>query len=108
MDASTTTLSQDRGAIYEQHSVARTLVLHLLPGALILAFFVAIAPLVVRGLGFPPVMAVYLAILFVLIPFELGYLIYQARKNGTSVGNIVLHRQRVPRGQFLALGVALF
>ena len=108
MDASTTTLSQDRGAIYEQHSVARTLVLHLLPGALILAFFVAIAPLVVRGLGFPPVMAVYLAILFVLIPFELGYLIYQARKNGTSVGNIVLYRQPVPRGQFLALVVALF
>ena len=59
MDAPTTH-SQDSGAIYEQHSVARTLVLHLLPGVLVLVFFVAVAPLV-RGIGFPPVMAVYLA-----------------------------------------------
>jgi hypothetical protein len=76
MDAPTT-LSQDSGAVYEQHSVARTLVLHLLPGALILVFFVAIAP-ILRGIGFPPVMAIYLATVSVLIPFELGYLIYQA------------------------------
>jgi uncharacterized protein len=108
MDVTPMTPSQQSSAIYEQHSVARTLVLHLLPGALILVFFVAIAPLVVRGLGFPPVMAVYLAILFVLIPFELGYLIYQARKRGVPLGDIVLYRQPVPRGQFLALVVALF
>ena len=81
MDA-TTTLSQDSGALYEQHSLARTLVLHLLPGVLMLVFFVAIAPLVVGGLGFPPLMTVYLAILFVLIPFELGYPLYQVRKKG--------------------------
>src|SRR5215213_8870570 len=108
MDAPATTLSQDSGAIYEQHPVSRTLVLHLLPGALLLVFFVAVAPLVVRGLGFPPAMAVYLAIVFVLIPFELGYLIYQARKNGTSLGNIVLYRQPVPKGQFVLLVGALF
>ena len=108
MDTTSTTLSRDSNAMYEQHSVARTLVLHLLPGALVLVFFVAVAPLVVRGLGLPPAMGVYLASVFVIIPFELGYLIYQARKNRTSLGNIVLYRQPVPRGQFLALVVALF
>ena len=108
MDAPATTLSQDSGAIYEQHPVSRTLVLHLLPGALMLVFFVAVAPLVVRGLGFPPAMTVYLAFVFVGIPFELVYLIYQARKMGTSLGNIVLCRQPLPRGQFVALVVALF
>jgi membrane protease YdiL (CAAX protease family) len=107
MDAPTTTLSQDSGAIYEQHSVARTLVLHLLPGVLVLVFFVAVAPLV-RGIGFPPVMAVYLASVFVIVPFELGYLIYQARKNGTSLGNIVLYRQPVPKGQLVLIVVLLF
>lgn len=106
MDAPTT-LSQDSGAVYEQHSVARTLVLHLLPGALILVFFVAIAP-ILRGIGFPPVMAIYLATVSVLIPFELGYLIYQARKNGTSLGNIVLYRQPVPKGQLVLIVVLLF
>jgi uncharacterized protein len=107
IDAPTTTFSQDSGAIYEQHSVARTLVLHLLPGVLILVFFVAVAP-ILWSLGFPPVMAVYLASVFVIIPFEVGYLIYQARKNSTSLGNMVLYRQPVPRGQFLALVGALF
>jgi len=109
MDTTPSTLSQDNSsAVDEQHSVPRTLVLHLLPGVLILVFFVAVAPLVVRGFGFPPAMAVYLAIVFVLIPFELGYLIYQARKNGTSLGEIVLYRQRVPKGQFVLLVGALF
>jgi uncharacterized protein len=108
MDVTPMTPSRDSSTIYEQHSVARTLVLHLLPGALIVVFFVAVAPLVMRGLGLPPAMAVYLAFVFVGIPFELGYLIYQARKTGTSLGDIVLYRQPLPRGQFLALVVALF
>ena len=108
MDTTPTTLSPNTSsAVEEQHSLARTLVLHLLPGVLILAFFVAVAPLL-RGIGFPPVMAVYLAIVFVLIPFELGYLIYQARKNGTSLGNIVLYRQPVPRGQLFLIVLTLF
>ncbi len=50
----------------EQHSLVRTVVLHLLPGALITAVYIVAAP-VVRGLGFPSIMAFFLAILFVLI-----------------------------------------
>src|SRR5215212_2466609 len=108
MDTTPSTLSQDNSsAVDEQHSVPRTLVLHLLPGVLILVFFVAVAPLVVRGFGFPPALAVYLAIAFVLIPFELGYLIYQARKNGTTLGSVVLYRQPVRRAQFVALVLGL-
>src|SRR5215216_3802360 len=101
------TLSRDN-ALDKQHSAARTLVLHLLPGTLLLAFFVAVAPVVVRGFGFPPVMAIYLTIVFVLIPFELGYLVYQARMKGTSLGTIVLYRQPVPKRQFVLLVGALF
>jgi membrane protease YdiL (CAAX protease family) len=108
MDTTPSTLSQDNSsAVDEQHSVPRTLVLHLLPGVLVLVFFVAVAPLL-WGFGLPPVMAIYLASVFVLIPFELGYLVYQARKTGTSLGNIVLYREPVPRGQFVLLVVALF
>jgi membrane protease YdiL (CAAX protease family) len=91
---------------FEQHSAARTVVLHLLPGALITAFYAGAAP-VVRGLGFPSLMAIFLAIAFVLIPFELGYLIYQARKNSTTLGRVVLYRQSVSRGQFVALVIGL-
>ena len=91
----------------EQHSLARTVVLHLLPGVLMVAFYVLAAP-VVRSLGFPSLMAIYLAILFVLIPFELGYLFYRARKNWSSLGSVVLYREPVPKGQFVALVLGLF
>ncbi len=90
----------------EQHSLTRTVVLHLLPGALMVAFYVLAAP-VVRSLGFPSLMAIYLAILFVLIPFELGYLFYRAQKKGSSLGSVVLYREPVPRGQLVALVLGL-
>jgi hypothetical protein len=96
-----------RGIAAAQHSVAHTVVLHLLPGVLMAAFYVLAAPLV-RGLGFPSLMAIYLAILFVLLPFELGYLLYQAKKSRTSLGSVVLYREPVPRAQFVALVLCLF
>jgi uncharacterized protein len=91
----------------DQHSLRRTLVLHLLPGALITVFFVAAVP-VVRSLGFPSIMALFLAIAFVLVPFQLGYLLYQSRSEGRSFGSVVDYREPVPRGQFLVLVAGLF
>jgi uncharacterized protein len=94
-------------AVDDQHSLTRTLVLHLLPGALITVFYAGAAPFV-RSLGFPSIMAIFLAVAFVLVPFELGYLWYRARKTGASLGSLILYRQPVPRGQFVALVVSLF
>jgi uncharacterized protein len=94
-------------AVDDHHSAVRTLVLHLLPGTLILVFYAGAAPFV-RSLGFPSIMAIFLAVAFVLIPFELGYLWYRATKTGASLGSIVLYRQPVPRGQFVVLVASLF
>ena len=102
----TSKTSTGKGIADEQHSLARTVVLHLLPGVLMVAFYVLAAPLV-RSLGFPSLMAIYLAILFVLIPFELGYLFYRARRNRSSLGSVVLYREPVPRAQFVALVLGL-
>lgn len=103
----TSKTSTGKGIADAQHSVAQTVVLHLLPGVLMVAFYVLAAPLV-RSLGFPSLMAIYLAILFVLIPFELGYLFYRARRNGSSLGSVVLYRESVPRVQFVVLVLGLF
>ena len=103
----TSRASAGEAAAGVQHSVARTVVLHLLPGALTTVFYVLAAP-VVRGFGFPSLMAIFLAILFVLIPFELGYLLYRASDAGTSLGGVVLYREPVPRGRFSALVLSLF
>jgi uncharacterized protein len=89
--------------------MARSAVLHLLPGALITLFYVLLAP-IVRELGFPALMAIFLAILFVLIPFELGYLLYESRRlNGDlSLRGVVLYREPVSPAQLAGLVVALF
>ena len=102
----TSQTSTGKGVADGQHSVARTVVLHLLPGVLMVAFYVLAAPLV-RSLGFPSLVAIYLAILLVLIPFELGYLFYRARRNRSSLGSVVLYREPVPRAQFVALVLGL-
>ena len=96
-------------AAVEQHSLGLSIALHLLPGVLILLFYVVTAPLAVR-LGFPPGTALFVSIAAILIPFELGYLFYQGRKrNGTfSLKGIVLFREPMPWWHYIALGLPLF
>ncbi|HEX6269900.1 MAG TPA: CPBP family intramembrane glutamic endopeptidase [Anaerolineales bacterium] len=85
----------------ESHTVGQTLVLHLLPGALITAFYFLTAPLVMRA-GYPGLMALLLAILVILIPFELGYLLYQGYKQSGrfSLKGVVLYREPMPLWQY--------
>jgi hypothetical protein len=81
----------------EQMPLGRSILLHLLPGALISAFYFLATPYVQRA-GYPPLAALLLGILLVLIPFELGWmLILGLRRNGRlSLQGIVLYRQPLP------------
>lgn len=87
----------------ERHSLAKSVILHLLPGVLILIFFVALAP-ILRGKGLPPVFTLFLAVAVVLVPFELGFLLYQARKAGStfSLRGVVRYRETIPKWQYFA------
>jgi CAAX protease family protein len=82
--------------------------LHLIPGALITVFFFLTAPAVIHA-GYPALMSLWLAILLILIPFELGFLTYQGKKlNGRySLEGVVLFRERIPTWQFVSLVAAL-
>lgn len=90
-------------------SIWKTIILHLFPGALITAFFFLAGPFLIRA-GFPPIMALYLAILLILIPFELGFLYYQGKKrNGRySLDGIVLYREQTPIRQMIFAIMGLF
>ena len=77
----------------EQHWLPRSIVLHLLPGAALFGFV-----LVAAALGMPAILALLVGIALVIVPIELGYLLYQGRrKSGRwSVWEVVEYREPLP------------
>lgn len=93
----------------EQHSIGQSLLLHLLPGLLItICYFVLIRPL--QEWGYPSLLALMLAVVFILLPFELGYLFYQGKKkNGRfSLDGIISYREAIPGWQYILWVPILF
>lgn len=92
-----------------QHTILHSLVLHLLPGFLIGGFYFLIRQ-PVQNLGYPSIMALMLAILFVLVPFELGYLLMQGKRvNGRyTLSGIIDYRNPVPWWQIILWSIIVF
>ena len=89
-------------------SLANTLAWHLIPGAAgTVVFFALAAPL--RSVGIPPIGAFLVAGLFVVLPIELGYLLYQGRRltGRPTLEGAVHYRQPVPRRTYWTLIPAL-
>ncbi len=87
----------------EQYALGRSIVLHLLPGAIATAVYVLTVPFF-TGLGYPSITALYLPMILAVIIMELGYLYYQAqKKNGThSLKGMVNYREHVPWWMYIA------
>ena len=94
---------------FADHSTLKTIILSLLPGLLVLAFFLVFAPIAYRY-SIPVLSVIIVAIPLVLIPFELGYLYVQGKKlNGRySLKGIVLFREKIPQLRFILLFLAAF
>lgn len=92
-----------------QQPILQSIVLHLLPGILATLVYVIAAPFL-NSLGYPSNFAFLLAGLFVLVPFELGFLFHQGKKrNGTlSLNGIVLYREPMPLKQYVLFATTLF
>lgn len=92
----------------EQHSIGRSLALHLLPGVFILALFVGSVPLVMRA-GFPPIFAMIAVGVTCGLGFQIWHLFYEGKKrNGRwSLDGIVDYRNPMPIWQYFVL-VPLF
>jgi hypothetical protein len=75
-----------------QQPIFPSIALHLLPGVLTTLAYVITAPSL-NSMGYPSNFAFLLTGLFVLVPFELGFLLYRGKKsNGTlSLDGIALH-----------------
>lgn len=87
-----------------QHSLARSILLHLLPGIAILAVYVALQP-VAASFGFPALFALLAAVLLAGIPLQLGHLlVLGSRRNGRwSLEGIVVLRERLRPRQYALL-----
>jgi len=94
-------------AIEEQHSIGKSLSLHLLPGVFILVIFVVSAPFFMSA-GFPSMLAIIVGAAFGLA-FQVWHLYSLGKKrNGRwSLEGIVGYREPMPVWQYFAL-VPLF
>ncbi len=91
-----------------KHSTMQTIVLSLFPGFLVLAFYTLFCRYA-DHFGIPSILVIFVAIAVILVPFELGFLLYQGRKvnNRISFNNVVLYREKVPIIQFIIFVVIL-
>jgi uncharacterized protein len=85
----------------EQLPLAKLLMLFLIPGALMTMAFVALAP-VVETLGLPPIVALLVAIVGVLVPVELGVVLWAGRGSGSRL-SVITYRRPMPLRTWLWL-----
>jgi membrane protease YdiL (CAAX protease family) len=90
------------------HKIWQSIGLHLIPGVLITIFIYFANPLLQKA-GFPSMMGIMLAILVILIPFELGYLFYQSKKSTgrLSIREVIGEQQPVIWWQFALIVTGL-
>jgi membrane protease YdiL (CAAX protease family) len=92
----------------EQHSLGKSVLLHLVPGIVFTIIYILGVRYTV-GRGVPPFFVFLIAGILFLIPFELGYLFYQAKKRNKSFSlkEIVGFRFKIPKWQYIVLPALL-
>lgn len=93
----------------EQHPLSLSILLHLLPGILIMGGFFLLAPLFARW-GLPALWALGSADMLLFLPFVFALLYYQGyqRNDRLSLDGVVLYRQPIPLWQYLVLVPIVF
>ena len=94
---------------FPQHSLLKSTLLHILPGAGTTLAFVLLKPLLDPS-GFPPLLAFLLAVLLVDLPLQLAIMLFEGKKlNGRlSLKGVVLYRDKVSWKTFALVSVAAF
>lgn len=94
---------------YPQQSLWKSIVLHILPGALVALAFVALKPFLDFS-GYPPLLSFLLVVLVIDVPFMWGVMLYEGwKKDGRlSLNRVVLYREKVSWKRFLPVFVGAF
>jgi membrane protease YdiL (CAAX protease family) len=93
----------------DQHSLAKSFLLHIIPGTLATAAILVFKQLI-DLIGYPPLLAFLLAILLIDILFMLGVMLIEGKKlNGRfSLEGVVLYREKVSWKTFALVFVGAF
>ncbi|GGL46913.1 lysostaphin resistance A-like protein [Nocardia sp. KC 131] len=93
----------------DRHSLPLSVVLHLVPGALIVAVYLLIGEPFVEAIGYPAFAGWAIALCLVLIPVQLGLLWLGRQRNGRFSLHGVLHYtdKPVPRAKLVVMVIAL-
>jgi uncharacterized protein len=95
-------VSSNHSRATQQLALPRLVALFLVPGALMTLMYVVIAPLIETA-GFPPIAALLVAILFILVPFELGVMLRAGRGQPQRIRSVVPYRRPMPFRDWLWL-----
>jgi len=92
----------------KQISISKSISLHLLPGAVGSIVYIIIAPSLIKN-GYPSLLGILIAAAAVILPIELGYLFYEARKvnDSFSLKGIVFYRETLPKWQYVVIPLGL-
>lgn len=72
--------NESSASVYiDKHSIGKSIFLHLIPGVIVTVLYIALIPLV-RSVGYPSILALFLAVIAGVIPFQFGYVLYHAKK----------------------------
>jgi membrane protease YdiL (CAAX protease family) len=102
-------MNKDDPAQYPQHSLLKSILLHIMPGIVTTVAFLVIKPLFDSS-RYPPLSAFLLAILLVDLPVQLGIMLFEGKKlNGRlSLDGVVLYRDKVTWKTFVLVFVGAF
>jgi len=91
-----------------QLSNLKVILLHLLPGLIGTIVYIAITPFLMER-GYPSLFSFLVAAAVVIMPLELGYLLYKAKQiNGSfSLKKILLFRESLPKWQYVVIPLIL-
>lgn len=82
----------------KQFSFSKSIVLHLLPGALGTVVYVFLAPIMLKN-GYPAMLALLIAVGVITLPFQIGYLLFQRHKLGDQP--VIALRESLPKWQYI-------
>lgn len=88
-----------------QYPLGVAIALHLLPGALLTVFV-----LVAANLGADAIVALFVGIGLVIVPVELGYLLFRAKRTtgSWSLAGVLPYREKLSPSQYALWGAALY